>query len=269
MQAQTQTPSDIFFKNFKGRPYKLRNLPTNIAPQGELWTVSGIHVSKTSFTAGALEWCKDEEDALRVLRSMQHDHTYYDLRALRVQNFSKLRGASKDAGKATQVSGHKTKQQRRDEAALRAARGIFTNYRFIRLCHEFLTHLGALSKPQYFVPLRLGEEDTSADPYVGVMNTTVKEIDQMALKAGMFRKVTDLFSMAAHDWDAVRKYFYGMLIAMRPLVTVEVNTGSIKVAWCVDSLPERFDQTEQMRRQSFERVGLPDFPIPFELTNKF
>jgi hypothetical protein len=266
MQAQTQTPSDIFFKNFKGRSYKLRNLPTNIAPQGELWLVSGIHVSKTSFTAGTLEWCKDEEDALRVLRSMQHDHTYYDLRA---QNFSKLCGASRDAGKATQVSGHKTKQQRRDEAALRAARRIFTNYRFIRLCHEFLVHLGALSKPQYFVPLRLDEEDAFPDPYVGVMNSMVKEIDQTALKVGIFRKVTDPFSMAAHDWDAVRKNFYGMLIAMQPLVTAKVNTDTIKVAWCVDSLPERFDQTEQMRRLSFTRVGLPDLPIPFELINKF
>lgn len=60
--------------------YEYRSLPCSIAPDEELWCVSGA--DKLDNSGGILEWCYDEEDAKEVLRKMsQYPDRFSDLKA--------------------------------------------------------------------------------------------------------------------------------------------------------------------------------------------
>ncbi len=57
--------------------YKPRNLPCNIAPDNQLWCITG----GCENGGGVLEWCYDEDDAQHRLKLMQADPRYTELKA--------------------------------------------------------------------------------------------------------------------------------------------------------------------------------------------
>lgn len=60
--------------------YECRGLPCSIAPDGELWCVSGA--DKLDNSGGVLEWCYDEEDAKEILQKMnQYPDRFSNLKA--------------------------------------------------------------------------------------------------------------------------------------------------------------------------------------------
>ena len=63
------------------RPYKYRGLPCNIAPNHQLWCVSGRHHDNTGVSAGVLEWCYNRRDAEHRLSLMREDARFTHLRA--------------------------------------------------------------------------------------------------------------------------------------------------------------------------------------------
>lgn len=60
-------------------PYRFRNLPCTIRPDHLLWCVSGIH--NEDGTAGILEWCYDESDALYQKFQMERHGDFSNLKA--------------------------------------------------------------------------------------------------------------------------------------------------------------------------------------------
>jgi hypothetical protein len=56
----------------------IRNLPCDIAPENELWCVSGSR--KDGNGAGVIEWCFDEEDAMMMETLLDRIGDWTDLR---------------------------------------------------------------------------------------------------------------------------------------------------------------------------------------------
>lgn len=63
--------------------YHYRGFPCSIAPNNELWCVSGHQVDAKGKTtiSGVLEWCYDETDAEIRLYLMRKDPTFRNLKA--------------------------------------------------------------------------------------------------------------------------------------------------------------------------------------------
>jgi hypothetical protein len=70
-------------------PYQYRGLPCSIAPQEQIWCISGRD-SQTCST-GVLEWCYNEQDALERLAIMKEHPRFENLNAhLRHDNTDKI-----------------------------------------------------------------------------------------------------------------------------------------------------------------------------------
>ena len=83
--VRTSDAGTNFLQSAEHRPYRFRGLPCTIVPGDALWCVTGLYTTEGGDGGGVLEWCRDEGDAQRVLRSMEQDLTLSNLRAAKYE----------------------------------------------------------------------------------------------------------------------------------------------------------------------------------------
>lgn len=60
--------------------YRPRGFPCTIVAEEKLWAVTGSYLTENGEGGGVLEWCYDKKDALTVLREIERDAAYDNLK---------------------------------------------------------------------------------------------------------------------------------------------------------------------------------------------